>query len=91
MKGLNLIKNIMLTVLITMLYAIWSKEQLHALSGLHMWAILIAVGALILHLLVWIDQEVYRIQEERKGKTKKRRRSQKVVIKHVDGKAEEQC
>jgi len=97
MKGLNICKNIMITVLITMLYAIWSKEQLHELSGLHMWAILIVVAALVLHLFVWLDREVYRIQKERKGKTKNKRRSQKVIIKHIEGDknvigdAEEEC
>ena len=68
MKIANFIKNLVITVLITMLYAIWSKDALHELSGLHMWAIFIAVGALILHLLVWIDREIIRIQKERKGK-----------------------
>lgn len=73
MRKVNAIKNVVITVLITMIYAIWSKDQLHELSGLHIWAILIVVGALILHLLVWIDREVRRIQRERKGK-----RSEKV-------------
>lgn len=97
MKGLNICKNLMLTALITTLYAIWSKEGLHEVSTLHMWAILIAVAALVLHLFVWIDREVYRIQKERKGKTKNKRRSQKVIIKHVEGDknvisdAEEKC
>ena len=85
MKGLNICKNLMLTALITTLYAIWCKDSLHELSGLHMWLILIAVAALVLHLFVWIDREVYRIQKERKGKTKNKRRSQKVIIKHVEG------
>lgn len=68
MRKVNAIKNIAITVLIVRLYAIWSREQLHELSGLHKWAILIVVGALILHLLVWIDREVIRINKERRAK-----------------------
>ena len=84
MNGLNIIKNVMITALITTLYAIWSREQLHELSGLHMWTILLLVAALILHLLVWIDREIYHIQKERQGKVKKNRK-QTVIIKHVKG------
>lgn len=68
MRLVNTIKNIVITVLITLIYAIWSADQLHELSGLHIWAILIVVGALILHLLVWIDREVIRINKERRAK-----------------------
>ena len=68
MKIANFIKNLAITVLIISWYAYWSKEQLHELSIFHIWIIFICVGALILHLLVWIDREIIRIQKERKGK-----------------------
>ena len=71
MKKWSLAKSIMLSATITMLYAIWSKEGLHEVSTLHMWVILIAVFCLILHLFVWIDREVRRIQKTRRKKTKR--------------------
>ena len=73
MKIANVIKNVMLTLSITMLYAIWSKEGLHEVSTLHMWAILILVGLLIFHLLNVIDREVDRIKKERKKKNRHKR------------------
>ena len=73
MKIANVIKNVMLTLSITMLYAIWSKEGLHEVSTLHMWAILILVALLIFHLLCVVDREVMRIQRERKKKSKCKR------------------
>lgn len=66
MKLFNFAKNIMLSVLLTTLYAIWSEEGLRELSALHTWAILILVGLLILHLFTYIDRELARIQKERK-------------------------
>ena len=68
MRKWNLFKNVLLAITITMLYADWSKKGLHEVSTIHMWAILIMVGALILHLLVWIDREVRRIDKERREK-----------------------
>ncbi len=73
MKVANIIKNIALTLTVTMLYAIWSKEGLHEVSTLHMWAILILVGVVFFHLLCVIDREIIRIQKERKKKSKCKR------------------
>lgn len=70
MKLVNIFKNIALSIALTMLYAIWSKEGLHEVSTIHMWVILILVAFLILHLLFVIDREVQRIQKERRGKKK---------------------
>lgn len=71
MKLLNIFKNVALSLSMTMLYAIWCKESLHNESPIKMWVILILVWALILHLLVWVDREVRRIQRERSKKCKK--------------------
>ena len=58
----------MLTISLTLLYAIWSKDGLEECSAIHMWLILILVGALIFHLIVFIDREVTRIKKERMKK-----------------------
>ena len=71
MKFWNMGKNIMLTLSITMLYAIWSKEGLHEVSTLQMWTILIAVGLLVLHLLNMIDREIKKLMKERRKKNEK--------------------
>ena len=68
MKLWNVVKNLMLTLALTMLYAIWSKDGLEECSTIHMWLILILVGALIFHLIVFIDREVTRIKKERMKK-----------------------
>ena len=71
MKLWNICKNIMLTLSITMLYAIWSKEGLHEVSRFQMWTILIAVGLLVLHLLNMIDREIKKLMKERRKKNEK--------------------
>ena len=68
MKLWNIGKNLMLTLTLTMLYAIWSKDGLKECSDIHMWIILVLVGALIYHLLVFVDREVARIKKERMKK-----------------------
>lgn len=68
MKIWNFTKNIMLSILITSLYAIWSKEELHEVSTFRMWLILILVFLLVLHLFVWVDREIRRIRFERAKK-----------------------
>ena len=68
MKLWNVAKNIMLTLSITMLYAIWSKEGLEECSDIHMWVILILVGVLIFHLITFADREITRIKKERMKK-----------------------
>lgn len=72
-------KNIMLTLSITMLYAIWSKEGLHEVSTFQMWVILIAVGLLVLHLLNMVDRELRKLNRERKKKNEKIKRSTEQV------------
>lgn len=73
MKIANIIKNLMLASSMTTLYAIWSKEGLHEVTGLHAGLILVLVGILIFHLLCVIDREITRIQKERKKKSKCKR------------------
>ena len=68
MKYWNFTKNIMLSILMTTLYAIWSKEELHEVNPVRMWLILILVFLLILHLFVWVDREIRRIRFERAKK-----------------------
>lgn len=68
MRKVNSIKNVLITVLVTLLYAIWCKDALHEMSAIKMWVILILFGILVLHLLVWCDREVRRIIKERKRK-----------------------
>lgn len=68
MRKVNSIKNVLITVLVTLLYAIWCKDALHEMSAIKMWVILIMFGILVLHLLVWCDREVRRIIKERKRK-----------------------
>lgn len=68
MKFLNFAKNMLITVLITSWYAYWCRDNLKTLSVIHTWLILICVAALILHLLVWIDRELTRINKERNKK-----------------------
>lgn len=65
MRLWNMCKNIMLTLSITMLYAIWSKEGLHEVSTFHMWLILIAVGLLTLHLINVVDRELRKLNKGR--------------------------
>lgn len=79
MKYWNFTKNIMLSLAITMLYAIWGKEELHEISTFRMWVILILVFLLILHLFVWVDREIRRIRFERAKKyLRKEKRNEKI-------------
>lgn len=55
MKIWNLLKNLMLTLSITMLYAIWSSKKLHEVSTIRMWVILIAVACIIFCLIRAVD------------------------------------
>lgn len=59
------VKNLMLSATVTMLYAIWSKEQLHEESLFMMWVILIAVFLIFFFLLRSIDKDVQRVTKER--------------------------
>lgn len=71
MKVWKFVKDVMLTLAITMLYAIWSKEGLHEVSTIHMWAILILVAILIYHLISFVNQEVRKLEKERRKKKQK--------------------
>ena len=71
----------MLAATLTALYANWSKEGLQNISALHMWAILILVWALILHLLVYVDREIRRVQKTRKVKKARRIR----IVREMEG------
>ena len=51
MKMWQFFKNVMLAILMTTLYAIWSTNELHEISQFNMWLILICVGLLIFSLL----------------------------------------
>lgn len=68
MAILNLLKNVSLTLTVTTLYAVWSTKELHELSPLKMWAILIMFAFLVFHILIWADREAKRIHKERKKK-----------------------
>ena len=68
----NTCKNVILSLAITMLYAIWSKKGLHEVSTLHMWVILIMVWLLFLHGIVYADQEIKRKHDKRQRKRKAR-------------------
>ena len=65
MKTWNIAKNLMLATAITMLYAIWSKDGLHEVSTLHMWAILILVWVLVVHLIFFADSQIKKLHDER--------------------------
>lgn len=77
MRKLNAVKNVIITLMTTMLYAIWSTKELHELTALEMWAILIMFAILVLHLLVWTDREVIRVGRERRRKREKITRDSK--------------
>jgi len=66
MKTWSIIKNLILATAITLLYAIWSKEGLKDLSAIHLWAILILVWALIVHLIFLADSQIKKLHDERK-------------------------
>jgi len=71
MKTWNIVKNLMLATLITLLYAIWSKEGLHEVSTLHLWVILIGVWFLIVHIIFYVDNEIKKLNDERKKRRKR--------------------
>ena len=79
MKYWNFTKNIMLSLTITMLYALWSEEGLHEVSTIHMWAILVLVFFLVLHLIVWADRALRQIRIERAKKyLREEKRNEKI-------------
>ena len=72
MKIWSIAKNLMLATAITMLYAIWSKDGLHEVSTLHMWAILILVWVLVVHIIFYADSEIKKLHDERKKRRGRR-------------------
>lgn len=65
MKVWRVFKNLMLSSTVTMLYAIWCKENLKAESTFTMWLILISVFLIFFMLLRSIDKEIRRMEKER--------------------------
>ena len=68
MKKWRYFKNFMLSSTVTMLYAIWCKENLKAESTFIMWLILISVFFIFFMLLRAIDKEIMKIERERNSK-----------------------
>ena len=68
MKIWNIVKNVMLSSLITTLYAIWSKEILHQVSTIHCVLILAATFLILMGLLTTVDKDLERIEKKRKEK-----------------------
>ena len=66
MKIWNVIKNVMLSSLITTLYAIWSKEVLHEVSTIHCVAIIVSVFFVFFMLLRAVDNEFRKLEERRR-------------------------
>ena len=66
MKIWSIAKNVMFSLSVTMIYAMWSKEVLHDVSFWHCFAILVSVFIVFFGLLNCIDKEFRKIEKKRK-------------------------
>ena len=71
MKIWNIIKNVMLSSSVTLLYAIWSKEVLHEVSTIHCAVILASVFFIFYMLLREVDKELTKIERRRQNENRR--------------------